>query len=181
MNREHEIEGLMTVAKLMCAAARTAPKARGKDLLVTRILSETDKSQVSAKMREIAKTSQKAAFFARDADNLDAATAAVLLGTRLEPAQLDFYCDMCGYGSCQQTKEAGGVCIFNSHDLGLAIGSAVSVAARHHIDCRVMYTVGIAARDLRLLGEGIRIAMGIPLSVTGKNIFFDREKKQEKK
>jgi len=181
MDQGHEIEGLLMVAKLMCAAARTAPKARGTDLLVTRILSGEEKSRVSAKMREIAKTSEKTAFFARDADNLDAAPAAVLLGTRLDPIGLDFYCNMCGYGSCEKTKEAGGVCIFNSHDLGLAVGSAVSVAARHHIDCRTMYTVGIAARDLRLLGEGIRIAMGIPLSVTGKNIFFDREKKQQRK
>jgi uncharacterized ferredoxin-like protein len=180
MDRGHEIEGLMTVAQLMCVAARTAPKARGTDLLVTSILAGEDKSRVSAKMREIGNTTKKDLFL-RDADNLDAAPAAVLLGTRLEPIGLDFYCNMCQHGSCQQTRETGRVCVFNSHDLGLAVGSAVSVAARHHIDCRIMYTVGIAARDLLLLGKDIRIVMGIPLSVTGKNIFFDRGKKQEKK
>ncbi|MFH1740488.1 MAG: DUF2148 domain-containing protein [bacterium] len=180
MDRSHEVEGLMMVAKLMCAAARTAPKGRGVDLLVTHILTGEEKSSVAAHMREIG-TKVKQPFFLRDADNLDAAPAAVLLGTRVEPMGVDFYCDMCGFGSCQQTKERGGICIFNSHDLGIAVGSAASVASRHHIDCRIMYTIGIAARDLNLLGEGIRIAMGIPLSVTGKNIFFDREKKKEEK
>lgn len=176
MQAEHEIEGLLTVAKLMCAAARTAPKARGVDLLVTSILSSEEKQRVSAKMRQIGTATQKP-FFLRDADNLDASPAAVLLGTKLQPMNLDFYCGMCGHNSCQETKDLNGVCIFNSHDLGLAVGSAASVAARHHIDCRIMYTVGIAARDLGLLGQDVRIAMGIPLSVTGKNIFFDREKK----
>jgi uncharacterized ferredoxin-like protein len=37
-----------------------------------------------------------------------------------------------------------------------------------------MYTVGRAITNLKLLGEDVKIALGIPLSVTGKNPFFDR-------
>ncbi len=40
------------------------------------------------------------------------------------------------------------------------------------IDNRMMYTVGAAAKSLGLLDSDIII--GIPLSVTGKNPYFDR-------
>jgi len=57
----------------------------------------------------------------------------------------------------------------------IAIGSAVSVAADHRVDNRVMYSVGIAAVNIGLLGFDVRIAYGIPLAARGKNIFFDRK------
>jgi uncharacterized ferredoxin-like protein len=38
-----------------------------------------------------------------------------------------------------------------------------------------MFSVGRAAVELGLLGPDVKIAMGIPLSVTGKNPFFDRK------
>jgi uncharacterized ferredoxin-like protein len=44
----------------------------------------------------------------------------------------------------------------------------------HRIDNRVMYTVGQAILEMKLLGEDVRIAFGIPLSVSGKSPFFDR-------
>lgn len=40
------------------------------------------------------------------------------------------------------------------------------------IDNRVMYSIGAAARVSGLLD--VDVTFGIPLSVTGKNIFFDR-------
>ena len=52
---------------------------------------------------------------------------------------------------------------------------SVSVAADHRVDNRVMYTIGQAALDLGYLPEEYRIVMGIPLSATTKNIFFDRK------
>ena len=58
-------------------------------------------------------------------------------------------------------------------DLGIAVGSAVSVAADMRIDNRVMFSVGKAAQSMKLLGECTRI-MGIPLSVSGKSPMFDR-------
>ena len=76
---------LDTVAKV-CAAARTAPKTRGMDGLVTCVLTGDEKTQLAAHMRKLA-DELKYAFFSRDADNLDAADAVVLFG--MEEVQAD--------------------------------------------------------------------------------------------
>ncbi len=47
------------------------------------------------------------------------------------------------------------------------------------VDNRIMYTVGQAVLEMGLLGEEVKIAYGIPLSVSAKNPFFDREKKKK--
>ena len=54
------------------------------------------------------------------------------------------------------------------------MASAAEVAGRFHVDNRVMYSIGRASLDLGLLGPKVKQALGIPLSVTGKNPFFDR-------
>jgi len=59
-------------------------------------------------------------------------------------------------------------------DLGIAVGSAVKTASFHNVDNRIMYRAGIAAKSLGMIESNI--AYGIPLSATGKNIFFDRKK-----
>ncbi|MDT8308711.1 MAG: ferredoxin domain-containing protein, partial [Bacteroidales bacterium] len=56
-----------------------------------------------------------------------------------------------------------------------AVGSAISVAMDHRVDNRIMYTAGIAAVEMKMLGEAVKIAYGIPLSATSKNPFFDRK------
>jgi uncharacterized ferredoxin-like protein len=38
-----------------------------------------------------------------------------------------------------------------------------------------MYSIGRAAMDLGLFSKDVKQALGIPLSVTGKNPFFDRK------
>ena len=38
-----------------------------------------------------------------------------------------------------------------------------------------MYSAGTTALELGLVGKDCSIAYSIPLSATGKNIFFDRE------
>ena len=83
---------------------------------------------------------------------------------------------LCGFKNCQEkTAYPDFACIFNTGDLGIAIGSAVSIAADRRIDNRVMYTAGCAALALGLLGMDIKIAYGIPISISGKNPFFDRK------
>jgi uncharacterized ferredoxin-like protein len=39
-----------------------------------------------------------------------------------------------------------------------------------------MYTVGQAVLEMGVLGKDVKIVYGIPLSVSAKNPFFDREK-----
>lgn len=57
-------------------------------------------------------------------------------------------------------------------DLGIAVSSAVSVAAMDKVDNRVMFSIGKAAAEMGY-AENV-LWLGIPLSVSGKNIFFDR-------
>ena len=51
---------------------------------------------------------------------------------------------------------------------------AAAAAADERVDSRIMYTVGKAAEEMGYV-EGPVIWHGIPLSVTGKSIFFDRK------
>ena len=169
---EAERSALKQVAQLMCLAARTAPKGKGVDNLVTHTVEGEEKARLTAEMRTIAEETELV-FFRRDADNIDAAQVVVLLGTRVEPVGVPA-CGYCGFKDCEENKASNGICAFNTGDLGIAVGSAASIAAQHRADNRVMFTAGKAAMRLGLLGEGVRIAYGIPLSGTGKSPFFDR-------
>jgi len=161
----------LQVARLMAAAAVTAPKARGIDNLVVKILQGDEIKQLAQAMRDNAPEAWP--FFHRDAANVEDSQALVLIGTRLSPLGLD--CGYCGFPSCEECKGMKGICTFNPGDLGIALGSAASVAARHHIDNRIMFSAGWTAVKTDLLGADVRIAHAIPLSISGKNIFFDRK------
>lgn len=114
------------------------------------------------------------AFFVRDANCLRSAGALVLLGTKFNTLGVA-NCGFCGFKDCAENEENNGICAFNTGDLGIAIGSAVSVAADARVDNRVFFSAGRAAVNLKALGPEVKIAYGIPLSVGGKSIFFDRK------
>ena len=59
--------------------------------------------------------------------------------------------------------------------MGIALGSAVSVAMDNRVDNRIFYTAGQAILDLNLMGDKVKVVYAIPLSSGSKNIFFDRE------
>lgn len=172
LNAQAEKPTLIQAAEQLCVAARTAPKGKGRDLLVTAIVTGEEKDLLCRRMREIAERDQ-VAFFNRDAGNVEGVEVVVLLGTRKEPLGLS-HCGYCGFDDCAAMARAGGFCAFNTGDLGIAVGSAAGRAADLRIDSRVMYSLGKAALELRLLGEDVAIAYGIPLSATGKSPFFDR-------
>ncbi len=169
---EAEKEVIKQVAEFMCATARTAPKAKGMDNIVTAIISDEDKGRLADEMEKIGRKKKRKSFL-RDSENIRKVPLLVLIGTEARPIGLAV-CGLCGFKDCKELEKMGGICAFNSGDLGIAIGSAVSLAANFHIDNRIMYTAGIAALNLRLLGKDVRIAFGIPLSISGKNPFFDR-------
>lgn len=169
-----ESQGILTVARLMCVAARTAPKGRGRDNLETLLLTEKHLQPLIAEMERLyAETS--AAVFKRDAETLKKVPALLLLGTKIEQLGLTG-CGFCGFKDCDENKAHNGICAFNTGDLGIALGSAVSVAADHRVDTRVLFSAGKAALNLKLLGKQVKIAYGIPISVSAKNPFFDRKK-----
>lgn len=171
---ELEQKAIEAVAALMCAAARTAPKAKGIDNLSTLVVTGKDMQKLSAEMRRVAKE-ENIGFFERDADNVDASQAIVILGQR--PVQLGIpVCGYCGFADCADNVKKGGVCAMSAGDLGIAISSAAAVAGMHHIDNRIMFSIGRAALNLKLFkNDNVTIAYGIPLSVKGKSPYFDRK------
>ncbi len=175
--RRAEIEYVLEVAKLMCIAARTAPKGRGVDNIVTAIVYGEYIERVADEMERLAdELGYK--FFLRDADSVRKAHALVLIGLR-DARPLGLNCELCGY-NCEQlarvTRERrvfrAPVCAMKLLDLGIAIGSAVKIASLLNVDNRIMFSVGVAARRLGLIDADI--VFGIPLAVYGKNPFFDR-------
>jgi uncharacterized ferredoxin-like protein len=172
--KDMERKAVEEVAALMCAAARTAPKAKGVDNLVTFVVTGEDKDNIAREMRRVAEE-HGIEFFARDAGNVDKAQAIVLLGQRPVPAYVP-QCGYCGYPNCDENIKGTGVCAISMGDLGIAACSAAAVASLHHIDNRIMFSIGRSALNLRLFGDdSIREAYGIPLSVSGKSPFFDRK------
>jgi uncharacterized ferredoxin-like protein len=166
---------LIDLAERMMVAARTAPKARGNDNLEIALIEGDDLKTLSSKMREIG-TKFNVSFFIRDSVCVENSTVVVLIGTKIKSIGLQDVCGFCGYKNCdEKDKHPDQPCIYNTNDLGIAIGSAVSLAMDNRVDNRVMFSIGKAAIELGLLGKDVKIALGIPLSATGKSIFFDRK------
>jgi len=168
-------ETVRTVAEHMLVAARSAPKARGIDNLSIALVDKEGIQEISDKLKEMANRAETMAHLMRDANNILLADKLVLIGTRLKSIGLRS-CNMCGFQNCDERDKHPEVpCVFNPGDLGIAIGSAVSVAVDARVDNRIMYSVGQAALEMKLLGKDVKIAFGIPLSVSAKNPFFDRK------
>lgn len=172
---EMEKEALFNTAARMCAAARTAPKAKGQDSIVTAMLTKTDKNRLADIMEEIGARlfgEEKAVWYKRDAANVRSSQAVVLIGARKDYKHIA-KCGLCGFADCRACREAGGVCAHLLVDLGIAVSSAVNIAAHDNVDNRIMWSIGKAAAGMEELEKGV-CWLGIPLSISGKNIFFDR-------
>ena len=165
-------EAALDVAKKMVAAALTAPKGCGVDDVDAVILTGEDKDVLAKHMRDIADETGED-FYARDAGNVDNSACVVLIWAKDNPLQLT-NCSLCGFEDCRTNRAAGAVCAFNITDAGIAVGSAVSVAADSRIDNRVLFSAGKGAARMGLFGKEVRVCYGIPLSVSSKSVFFDR-------
>lgn len=173
---------MLMVADLMKLSALTAPKALGQDFVKTKIVSGAGLEELAAAMERYGRETGKANFD-RDAANVRQSDALLLLAlVDAKPAGLD--CGACGCDRCAdlQQKEGpeflGPLCAWRVMDLGIALGSAVKTAGILNADNRIMYRPGVAAKKTGLM-EG-DIIVGIPLSATSKNIYFDRAVKKLK-
>ncbi|MGM0612058.1 MAG: ferredoxin domain-containing protein [Bacteroidota bacterium] len=167
-------ENLKSVASRMIMAARTAPKARAKDYLFAAIFEEKE-IQILAKLMIQKGQEKDLHFFERDGHNLETTEILVILGTSIKPLNLP-ECGFCGFENCDEKRKYPDVpCAFNTGDLGIAVGSAASVAMDYRADNRIMFTAGKAALEAGILPEDIKIAYGIPLSAGKKNPYFDRK------
>lgn len=171
--KESRREQVLSVAKSMMTAARTAPKGKGIDNLeIVTLVDRSEIESIANKMYEISETEEGRKFFIRDAGNLLSSDAVVIIGTRTSVFGLN--CAFCGYPTCAEKLENDSVpCAFNINDLGIAIGSAVSIAADHRVDNRVMWSIASVAMKLGFVGD-CHAAFAIILSCSGKSPFFDR-------
>lgn len=172
-------ETLKMVADLMALSARTAPKATGKDFIELRVIQGEELERLADAMAEYAEE-KNIPGFKRDGENVRNSGAVLLVA--LKDAQMaGLNCGACGVPKCellppkmQEGPEfAGPICAWRLVDLGIALGSAAKTAGILNADNRIMYRPGVLARKLGLI-EG-EIVAAIPLSATGKSIYFDRK------
>lgn len=173
-SKEMEDRAIMQTAAAMCAAARTAPKAHGKDIIHTLVLTGEDKERLAQKMEEVGLRlmgDKMPTWYGRDAANLRKAQAVVLIGADCGPLGVP-NCGYCGFTDCAGCAEKGANCGVAYVDLGIAVCSAVSIAAAANVDSRIMFSVGKTAMEMDFAKDVLWL--GIPISVSGKSIFFDR-------
>lgn len=164
---------LLHIANQMILAATTAPKARGIDQLSYKIVYGEELTLLSNTMIQLGERSNQP-FFIRDAKNILQSPVVVLLGCSIQPLNLN-ECNYCGHETCGNKSLHPNVpCAHNLLNLGIAVGIAASVANTHHIDNRIMFSAGKAALELKIFPAETTCVYAIPLSVSSKNIFFDR-------
>ncbi len=169
-------EVIRNAVELMALSARTAPKSAGKDFVEIKVLYGGDVQRLGEEMIKYGIDSNKRNFD-RDGENVKNSSAVLLVG--LKDAQtLGQDCGACGFDHCSDCEAHSGpefdgpLCAYRILDMGIAIGSAAKMAGILSIDNRIMYRAGVVARKMGLIEASF--VMGIPFSVTGKNIYFDR-------
>ena len=169
---------LLEVARMMELAARTAPKTKGEDYVKVKVVSGANIEKLAEAMLEYGKQSKRANFD-RDAAGVKRCPAVMIIGLK-DAKTGGLNCGACGHESCAELEKAaksigdyqGPICAYRLLDMGIALGSAAKTAQILNADNRIMYRIGVAARRAGMVDWDF--AMGIPLSATGKNIFFDR-------
>jgi len=186
-------ETVLHVARLMAAAAITAPKSGGQLFLAgkagfmeTVIAHEPyARAQLATWMRARGKERRERIWF-RDAEVAEVVDAILFVGLLPGWYPPNYDCGACGYATCAEflhrTKAlrresaglefAGPVCNLRDIDLGIAVGSAARTAAIHSIDCRCQTRVAVAARKLGIIQADHAVALS--LSMTHKAAGFDR-------
>ena len=186
-------ETVLQVAKLMAAAAITAPKSGGQLFLAGRhnfmetvIVADPDERARLAGWLRARGAERRETIWFRDADVAEAVDAVLFVGLRPDWYPPNYDCGACGYATCAEflhaTKPlrddsgelefAGPACNLRDIDLGIAVGSAAKTAALHSIDCRCQTRVAVAARKLGVITADHAVALS--LSMTHKSIGFDR-------
>jgi len=160
----------LDIAQKMLVAARTAPKGKGVDVVECAVVDSDDLEALACAMEAVGEE-RGFAFFLRDANCVRKSLCVALVGTRTKLQGLN--CGYCGFPTCSE-KPQEAPCEVNSVDVGIALGAAVSRAQAFGVDTRIMFSAGLAAQQLGLLGEGVGQVYAIPVSISSKSPFFDR-------
>jgi uncharacterized ferredoxin-like protein len=172
------MEGLKIIAELMAVSARTAPKTAGKDFVGIKMLEGEDIQKLAEGMITFGQKTGKPNFD-RDGKNVRESTVVVLIGLK-DDKVAGLNCGTCGFATCKELEEASKVdkefrgphCAYRLIDMGIALGSAARTAGFLNADNRIMYRIGTVARKMGFCDW--EFVLGIPLSATGKSIYFDR-------
>ncbi len=171
-NLDYSIE---SVGRKMMIAAITAPKGKGKNTLEIKLITSEHINVLSNTLHKMGDDTNTE-FYHRDANNLEKSSAVLILGTEIKTLGLNEICQLCGFSNCsEKEKYKNTPCVFNTADLNIAIGSAVSIATDNRVDNRIMFSAGKAAIEAGFFEKEIKIAFAIPLSASSKNVFFDRK------
>ncbi|MEM2155317.1 MAG: DUF2148 domain-containing protein [Candidatus Jordarchaeales archaeon] len=177
---ELKTSAVLSIVYMMAVSAKTAPKSRGADSVRIAVVTGSDKEKIAEAMHRTAQITGDEHWH-RDAVNVEQADAVLLLGIKRNET-LGANCGACGYPTCSEMLKAGGngpFCAFKLLDLGVAAGSAAKTASILNLDTRIMFRAGAAAKQLKLIDADY--LLGIPVSATEKNIFFDRTRETYEK
>ena len=174
-------------------AAMTAPKSGGQLFLkgskpFIEIVIVDDRptlDRLAAWMRERGRKVDNP-LWERDADTTEKLDLVLFIGlAKWYPPVYD--CGACGYATCAEFLRAreharpegiedwefpGPVCQLRCIDLGVAVGSAAKTASFNNVDARCQTRIAAAARHLGVIQADLAVALS--MSVSHKNIFFDR-------
>lgn len=188
------IDALRHVAELCAVAAMTAPKSGGqlfskgaKPFIETVIVEDRETlDRLAAWLRERG-TRLKAPIWFRDAETAEKLDLVLFIGlAKWYPPVYD--CGACGYATCAEFLRArehqkpagiedwefpGPICQIRCIDLGVAVGSAAKIASINNVDTRCQTRIAAAARLLGIIQADMAVALS--MSVSHKNIFFDRK------
>ena len=170
--RDLRTQTVKALAKAVMVAARTAPKAKGRDLVEIAMRTDEDIVRLSNMMLQVSEESGLK-FLLRDAANILQAQALLLIGTRNPSEVCALNCGYCGSATCE-AKPKDVPCVMNAIDVGIAIGAACSKIADYRLDSRVLFSAGWVAKRMGVL-EDADMVFAIPLSSSSKSPFFDRK------
>lgn len=173
------------------------PNDKQKKALVKKMIAIGQRSAHAKNNKEIAQA--VTVSWVSDARTVERSQGLVLVGVKGRKT-FGVNCTCCGFQSCaafraqvERNKKSahsllGPFCIFKIWDLGIAIASAAKTASMLNVDNRIMYRIGVAAVQTPVIkkhftkrrsSEHINPILGLPLSASGKNIFFDRFDKMQ--
>ena len=188
------MDGLRNVAKLCAVAAMTAPKSGGqlflkgsKPFIETVSVEDRETLHLLAEWLRARGTKLKQPIWFRDAETAEKLDLVLFIGlASWYPPVYD--CGACGYATCDEFLRAapayraedsdewefpGPICQLRCVDLGIAVGSAAKVASMNNVDSRCQTRIAAAARHLGFIQSDLAVALS--MSVTHKNIFFDKK------
>ncbi len=188
------MDALRHVAQLCAVAAMTAPKSGGqlflkgsKPFIETVILEDRDTLNRLADWLRARGTKLKQPIWFRDAETAEKLDLVLFIGlAKWYPPVYD--CGACGYATCaeflraapkyraegsEDWEFAGPICQLRCVDLGIAVGSAAKTASLNNVDARCQTRLAAAARHLDVIQADLAVALS--MSVSHKNIFFDKK------